>query len=245
MADETQGAGGKGWSDADAAEIVLGTATAEERRAALARVHADPAFAAAIARWEARFGPLAEGLAEIGDEEPPEAVWEGIERAIEGGEGQAAIIPLPSRGREEMDRKLRFWKSLASISVAACLALVVALGLIIAEEDVQDAQFVAVFNATDQLPDVVVSFDLETRMATVRRIGAEPVPSGQTYQLWIQSEPGTRPVSVGLVSDGTEIEVEQLSDPEAIYQFGLSVEPEGGSEQPSEGALHSPLIPTE
>ena len=59
MSDEdTIGAGDR--QDLTAAEYVLGVLGAEERRRAEFRIASEPRFAAEVAYWEARLGPLAE-----------------------------------------------------------------------------------------------------------------------------------------------------------------------------------------
>ena len=248
------GTGDNGWTDADAGEIVVGTASAEERRAALARVAADPGFAASIARWEARFGPVAEALAEVAELDPPAEVWDRIDAAIGGRDGGAKIVPLPPRKpaeTEALERRLRFWKSLATLSVAASLALVVALGLMLATPGTQVGdrapRYVAVFNAGDELPQMVVSVDLDAGTATVRRVGADPAPAGQTYQLWIAGGGRPAPVSVGLVADETELPITGFGELTDDTILGLSVEQAGGSPtgQPADNALHSTLFVAE
>ena len=51
--------------EALAAEFVLGTLDNDERRAAQVRLAADPAFAAAVAGWQARLQPLADANAPV------------------------------------------------------------------------------------------------------------------------------------------------------------------------------------
>ncbi|WP_299621755.1 cupin domain-containing protein [Pelagibius sp.] len=63
-----------------AAEYVLGTLDPEARARTGKSLATDMALQEAVQRWEQRLSGLA---AEPGSEEPPSAVWEGIEAAIE------------------------------------------------------------------------------------------------------------------------------------------------------------------
>jgi anti-sigma factor RsiW len=105
--------------DGLAAEYVLGSLDAAERRQVEARRETDAALAAALADWERRLGPLnsqGQGVA------PPEHVLDGILARISE---QAA---LPSAEVVPMRRAFtRRWAALAAAAsaLAACLALVV------------------------------------------------------------------------------------------------------------------------
>ena len=70
--------------------------------------------------------------------------------------------------------------------------------------------------------------------------GLEPLPSTQTYQLWLIPD-GEAPVDSGLItlttSDPSTIAVELSLGVDEFAAVGLSIEPEGGSEQPTEGAI--------
>ena len=60
--------------------------------------------------------------------------------------------------------------------------------------------------------------------------GVAALPPGRTWQLW--SMDGTRPVSLGLLGDGSDTSV-AVNLPEGTTRIGLSDEPEGGSPAPS------------
>ncbi|WP_420346656.1 cupin domain-containing protein [Pelagibius sp.] len=67
-----------------AAEYVLGTLDPEERRRVRKALSRDLALQDAVERWQRRLAPLAD--TEVA-EEPPAALWDGVEAAI----GEAAI----------------------------------------------------------------------------------------------------------------------------------------------------------
>lgn len=65
----------------------------------------------------------------------------------------------------------------------------------------------------------------------VQSDGLPALPADSTYQLWL-IDPATGIESAGLLTDpGSTVMVEQEMGPEAV--FGLTIEPAGGSEQPS------------
>src|SRR5256714_8227323 len=63
------------------------------------------------------------------------------------------------------------------------------------------AQFVAVFQKDEQSPAFVMSVDTDKRTVTVRQVSAERL-ADKTYQLWIATQPGVAPRSLGVL--GTE-----------------------------------------
>jgi anti-sigma-K factor RskA len=62
-----------------AAEYVLGTLDAEERKGAQERIASEPAFAALVRLWERRLGEL---HALTADMEPPTALWDAIKEKL-------------------------------------------------------------------------------------------------------------------------------------------------------------------
>lgn len=83
--------------DVLAAEYVLGTLPAPERRNLERRVPMDAQLRTRIEDWERRLGPLAEDLA---PEAPPAAVWAAIEArvSVSGESRSEAITVRPDQG---------------------------------------------------------------------------------------------------------------------------------------------------
>ena len=77
--------------DALAAERALGLLGSREEREAATLEAADPAFAAAVARWRGRLGPM---LDEIEPVEPPAEMWQRIEQATRGSTDDSNVIVL-------------------------------------------------------------------------------------------------------------------------------------------------------
>ena len=178
----------------------------------------------------------------------------------------------PAGGAEVVDltQRMRRWRGLAVMTgtLAACfVALVVAREIrpellperirppvrtqiverIIEKPAAQPAQFVAVFQKDEQSPAFVLNVDVDKRMVTVKRVSAEQLPD-KTYQLWIATEPGARPRSLGLITNAEYTERATLSeyDPAIIRNatFGISIEEPGGSQTglPSGNPIHAKLL---
>jgi anti-sigma-K factor RskA len=109
------------------------------------------------------------------------------------------------------------------------------------------AQYVAVFQKDEQSPSFVMSVDIEKRTVTVRQVAAERFPD-KTYQLWIATQPGAAPQSLGVLGgDDFTVRAALTSyEPGVINNatFGISLEPLGGSPtgQPTSPAIHARLL---
>jgi len=109
------------------------------------------------------------------------------------------------------------------------------------------AQFVAVFQKDEQSPAFVMTVDTDKRTVTVRQVSAERL-ADKSYQLWIASQPGAPPRSLGMIErDDFTVRAALMDyDPAAINNatFGISLEPLGGSQtgQPTGPVMHSKLM---
>ena len=112
---------------------------------------------------------------------------------------------------------------------------------------VRPAQFVAVFQKDEQSPAFVMSVDIDKRIVTVRQVAAERL-ADRTYQLWIATQPGAAPRSLGVLGNDDFTVRATLADydPAVINNatFGISLEPLGGSPtgQPTSPAIHAKLL---
>ena len=94
------------------------------------------------------------------------------------------------------------------------------------------SEFVAVFQKDDASPAFLLTFDLDKRSLTVRRVGAEQ-QAGKSYELWLVSDKYAGPRSLGVIG-AAPYTVKQAAaeyDPVVINRatFAISLEPEGGS----------------
>jgi len=109
------------------------------------------------------------------------------------------------------------------------------------------AQFVAVFQKDEQSPAFVMTVDTDKRTVTVRQVSAERL-ADKSYQLWIATQPGAPPRSLGMIErDDFTVRAALMDyDPAAINNatFGISLEPLGGSPtgQPTGPVMHSKLM---
>ena len=109
------------------------------------------------------------------------------------------------------------------------------------------AQFVAVFQKDEQSPAFLMSVDIDKRIVTVRQVAAERL-ADKTYQLWIATQPGAAPRSLGVLGNDDFTVRATLADydPAVINNatFGISLEPLGGSPtgQPTGPVIHAKLL---
>lgn len=207
-----------------AAEYALGLLEGEELLAARARIARDPAFAEAVARWDARLAPL---LDEIGGVQPPADLWARIEARLADAHPTGEVVALR--------RSVRRWQWLTGISAAAAAMLAVFSVTFIAERQVDPAP--------DRSP-LVASIPLS---GTPLRLGLTYLPADgkllvaadglaadgvHDHQLWLISESG-EPVSLGLVVPGKSTRVDLREDIADDLRHGstiaISREPLGGS----------------
>lgn len=168
--------------DVLAGELALGVLTGEDRAAALRRLIAEPAFAAAVDAWRLRLAPLMDGIAEA---PAPEGAWSAIERAI----GHTAQVAL---GR---------WRAaaLAAGALAAGLAAVLVLrpvpepAVIVRQAAPMLAQVAGAQGAT------LVSAQYDAKSGQLR-VRTTNLPAGDRVpELWVIAG-GAAPRSLGIVA---------------------------------------------
>ncbi len=250
-----------------AAEYVLGTLASNEREQAQAMIENDPAFAQLVRAWEQRLGQLqamvvpvepppetwARIQARLDGTEPSAAMLlphpdDAARIAAEGN-----VVQL----RLRLDRWRQATAGLAAIA-AALIAFVatsaVKPGMLpgalrpkpvevvktvekIVERPVNPGRFVAVLQQDTASPAFILTVDVATRTASVRRVAAAP-QAGKSYQLWLVSDQFPKPRSLGLVGTN-EFSQPTLAtyDPATIRgaTYAVSIEPEGGAPNPDNG----------
>jgi anti-sigma-K factor RskA len=246
--------------DGLAAEYVLGTLGADERAQAEALIRDDPAFARLVRGWERRLGELNVMVHPV---EPPAGTWERIQARI--GDAAPSAAPHPGQAAPEsnvVDLSVRLgrWRR-AAAGLAALAAVLVALVAIQAvnpavlpgllrpkaieivktETPVNPGRFVAVLQQNAAAPAFILTVDVATRTASVRRVSAEQ-PAGKSYELWLVSDRFPAPRSLGLVG-ASEFARPALAsyDPATVSgaTYAVSLEPEGGSPT---GAPTGPIL---
>ena len=213
--------------EALAGEYVLGTLDSDERRAAEARISADPAFAAAVAAWQQRLQPLTDAATPI---EPPPHLWPRIEAGI------GATLPVDAANVVALRRSVRRWR----LAAAACAAAAVVLVAVVAADRLQpqpQSAFVAVLTAPDgTVPAFVATVDVDSRTIQIVRV-ASPAPPDKSYELW-SILPDQKPHSLGVVEKASLRRVIDTS-PAPGVTLAITLEQKGGSPT---GAPQGPLV---
>src|SRR5262245_1518020 len=145
--------------DVLAGEYVLGTLDAAERDAAKVARRRDPALEAAIAAWEARLDPLADGIV-------PVAPRKSLQAQIEAQLSLAPLAPLV-----RLERHALRWRRAAIAATALAASLMLAIGVRGLAWRQAEGTYVAVFQKDDASPAFLLTVDLKTRVLSVRQIG--------------------------------------------------------------------------
>lgn len=220
--------------EALAAEHALGVLSADERRAAEARVAADPAFAALVEAWRARLAPLADEVAPIS---PPERTWRGVERL------------LPANDEAGLARSVRLWRraalggfGLAAAGVAAAVVLALQPPRVITVQPPVPGPMLNASLASDTgHPMFVAAYDPERRMLIVTSLVPPGTDPAHVHQLWLIPRDG-KPRSLGMVEPGRSKGMPMAGMAPMVGEgaaLAVSVEPPGGS--PSKSGPTGPV----
>ena len=212
--------------DVLAGEFALGVLDEEARGAAQRRVQQDPAFAARVASWQQRFGPLFEEVAPVA---APGRVWQGLEGRLfpgpAGPDGQLA-------GR--LRARLRLWRLATGLAAASALALAVALALVLgggAGRGPAPAPLIASLHGEAAGPIFLARLDREAGRLVVRQVAAAAAQA-TVPELWLIPADG-RPRSLGLLAPAGATELvlpgplAAMAGPDSA--LAISLEPPGGS----------------
>ena len=208
----------EGGDDILAAEFALGVLSGAEQAALARRVTTDPAFARAVADWETRLAPMAEGFAPA---DLPAGVKQALDRHLFGIAG-----PAPKPG---FWASLALWRGLAGSAAAACL-LAVALPLL---QPAPQAVPGVMASLSPQGSDVhyMAVYDAGTGMVRLSHMSGNPA-QGQVFQLWV-AEGSATPVSLGVIPDGATVRMQMDDGLRALLNdrahMAISLEPPGGS----------------
>ena len=211
--------------DALASEYVLGTLDLDERRAAQARIAADPAFRAAVGAWETRLQPLADSAPSVA---PPVSLFGNISARID-------VEPRPGTGDNVvvLRRQIRRWRFGAGLAAAAAAAL---LAIVVLDRTVAPrTEFVAMLTPDGGKPAFILTVDTVKNTLSVRRV-ADAAPADKSYELWAV-QPGAQPKSLGVVQQASFTRTLPYSPQDLV--FAVSLEPAGGS---TTGAPTGPVV---
>jgi anti-sigma-K factor RskA len=235
----------------DAAEYVIGTMTAVERRAFEASMESNEDARADVAYWERAFGSLNASISPVA---APKDVWSRIEAALPTA---ASSVVLPGSAAanaaandnqlDALKRSRGRWRMGAIAATVAAFGLGAFLmnsGVIQGQTGDQFAagvdpskQYIAVVNANGDQPSLVINIDAKTGEVSVRSVGVDR-PEGKSLELWYVPE-GEKAISVGLVGEGG-IDLKDITAQNGDL-LAISLEPQGGSPT---GTATGPVIYT-
>lgn len=202
-----------------AAEYVLGTLSAPERRAFERRLADEPGLRDEVTFWEQRLGIIA---AEVAPVEPPPHVLQRIEAALDaerGGSVQAGLW-----------HSLPFWR-FAAIGSAAVAAASLLIAAYLARPAAPGQPLVAKLDVSPGQAGFVAAYDPERDSITIVPASTTAV-NQRVLQLWVIA-PGDRPRSLGLIEPGRPVQINVPADLRARLStaatLAVSLEPPGGS----------------
>ena len=218
-----------------AAEYVLGTLRLGARRRFERLLRDSPAAMEAVLYWQQRLLPLAE---RSGEQKPPEAVWQAIEKRL-FAESARALSGASRTAFEPWWRRLIVWQGAAVLS-SVCAAWF-GIQLLRAPTSqplpsLASTAYVIALNNSGGEQTALVSVQKATLAAptflSVSIISPPTLGASQVLELWsIPQQAGAAPRSLGLLPLQGSVRL-PLNDPaliEAAAALAVSIEPAGGS----------------
>lgn len=212
--------------DALAAEYVLGTLTAAERDGVTMLRVREPALDTAIVAWENRLGPM---IALVPEATPPAQLLQRIRAHIKPA---GKVFDFKPR-EAALTRRANGWRNAAIGMTALAAAFAGVLGWREAVRTPMASTYVAVLQAGQSSPALLLTVDTAKQMFAVRAL-TKPSEQGKTYELWLVHDKLPQPKSLGVVPEG-DMEVRPVNDSgidRSMFMnatFAVSLEPAGGS----------------
>ena len=209
-----------------AAEYVLGTLTAAERDGVTMLRVREPALDAAIVAWENRLGPM---IALVPDVAPSPQLLDRIRAQIRPA---GKVIDFKPR-EAALTRRARGWRNAAIGMTALAASFAGVLGWRETARTPMASTYVAVLQAGQSSPALLLTVDTAKQMFAVRAL-TKPSEQGKAYELWLLHDKLPQPKSLGVVPDG-DMEVRAVNDSgidRSMFMnatFAVSLEPAGGS----------------
>ena len=209
-----------------AAEYVLGTLTAAERDGVTMLRVREPALDAAIVAWENRLGPM---IALVREVTPPPQLLQRIRERIKPAGNVIDFNPQ----KAALMRRALSWRNAAIGMTALAASFAGVLGWREAVRTPMASTYVAVLQAGQSSPALLLTVDTAKQMFAVRAL-TKPSEQGKSYELWLLHDKLPQPKSLGVVPDG-DMEVRAVNDSgidRSMFMnatFAVSLEPAGGS----------------
>jgi anti-sigma factor RsiW len=177
-------------------------------------------------------------LAETTATTPPEGLRERVLADI------ATVRPLPPAVGTRTTRRRRF--RLAPLAAAAALIAAVGTGVIVTQpwsDDTSQTPLSAVdrvlraddaerYSKTIDGSEATLVRSRSLNQAVLLTKDMAPPPEGKVYELWLDHK-GVGMVPAGLMAGGGEQQILLEGDPATATGAGITVEPAGGSEEPT------------
>ncbi len=209
-----------------AAEYVLGTLTAAERDGVTMLRAREPSLDAAIVAWENRLGPM---IALVPEVAPSPQLLDRIRAQIRPA---GKVIDFKPR-EAALTRRAHGWRNAAIGMTALAASFAGVLGWREAVRTPMASTYVAVLQAGQSSPALLLTVDTAKQMFAVRAL-TKPSEQGKAYELWLLHDKLPQPKSLGVVPDG-DMEVRAVNDSgidRTMFMnatFAVSLEPAGGS----------------
>ena len=209
-----------------AAEYVLGTLTAAERDGVTMLRVREPALDAAIVAWENRLGPM---IALVPEVTPSAQLLDRIRAQIRPA---GKVIDFKPR-EAALTRRAHGWRNAAIGMTALAASFAGVLGWRETARTPMASTYVAVLQAGESSPALLLTVDTAKQMFAVRAL-TKPSEQGKAYELWLLHDKLPQPKSLGVVPDG-DMEVRAVNDSgidRSMFMtatFAVSLEPAGGS----------------
>ncbi len=195
-------------SEPTAAEYVLGTMTGDERIQFKQRLASDYGLQAEVTAWEERLSPMLDVVDPV---EPPDLVWQQIQRRIESREENGGLW-----------NSLGFWRNLGMVT--ATLVLVMGLTMFGIQKEPSLDRVLMVTNEQSQV-EWVVGTPGRNDMLHVKAMAPPNMPKGKVCQLWMETPEGTL-VPVGVMPHTGMAKMKIPAQLKAKSNFTISIEPE-------------------
>ena len=225
-----------------AAEYALGTLRGGARRRFEQWTRQDAELRALTLAWSERLVPLAD---EIPSRMPPKRVWDAIEARLPGFSARQTARMAPAVVGW-WDR-LGFWRGLsAAFATVAVIALGLAMRPLPVAPPPQVVQVQAAPSAIAMLldpksnkPVAVVMTSEHDNALTIKVLDDVAVPEGKVLQLWMAPRDADGLLSMGVLpgdarKSPAEVATGGATAVARAKAFGLSLEPAGGSPQPTQ-----------